>query len=98
MQTHSDADFPDLLFEQLKDRAAKMTQAQENMITAGAPGEEPLESWMKATMEVRRLPDDPQGVQRISVGGGVGFGYCVFRGSREACRTLLKQAWKALER
>lgn len=102
MQTHPDYDANqisnDLLLNELKARAKKMMKFGENLITAGAPGETPIREWSKGVMEIKKMPDDPQGVLRISVGGGVGFDYCVFRGSQDACRTLLKQAWQALER
>ena len=99
METHEDRDFSagDRLFNELKSRALDMTRARQNLITAGAENEQPLEEWQSGSMIVKKLADDQQGVLRISVGGNVGFGYCVFRGSRQACRTLLEQAWKALE-
>jgi hypothetical protein len=97
MQSHKDrpdhAD--DALLKQLMDRAKELTEAKENVITAG-DDEQPLRGWKHRGMSIQQMPDDPQGVLRISVGGNVGFGYCTFRGPREACRTLLQQALAGL--
>jgi hypothetical protein len=97
MQSHSDQ--PDHgLLDLLKGRAEKMTEDRENLITAGEDDERPIRKWKRGDMHVNQMPDDPQGVLRVSVGGNVGFGYCVFRGPRQACLTLLRDALGALER
>lgn len=97
-QTHDDRDFSkqDGLFEELKRRAVEMTAKRLNTITAGEPGQSPIAEWDHGSMHVTRLPEDAQGVLRVSIGGNVGFGYCTFRGSREACRCLVEQALAAL--
>jgi len=100
MQSHQDT--PDHenddLLRDLVDRAELMTKEKSNVITAGDDDENPIRGWKHKGMSIQQLPDDPQGVLRISVGGNVGFGYCTFRGSRTACRTLLQQALAGLQK
>jgi len=46
---------------------------------------------------VRREPDDPSGIVRVSAGGDPALGYyCVYKGKKDACVEALKQALKAL--
>lgn len=85
--------------EALKQRAEAMVAKGESTITAGKPGEEPLARWQSNGMLCRRMPDDPQGVLRISIGGGDlmdGGGYLVLRGDPRECRRLLQRALRAL--
>lgn len=46
---------------------------------------------------VRQLPDDPLCL-RVSLGGGDGDYYCVYRGAAQDIETLLKVALSAVER
>lgn len=99
MESHQDGpdhSLSDELFRQLTEKADQMTAAKENIITAGDDDERPIRGWKHSGMSIQQLPDDEQGVLRVSVGGNVGFGYCTFRGSRKACRTLLQQALAGL--
>jgi len=52
-----------------------------------------------------KMPDDPNNVLRISIGGGKAvvegtegfFGYCVLRGDRDKCIEILRRSLKALQ-
>ena len=98
MQSHQDRPDHDrsALMRELFERADQLTEEGENKITAGEPDEDVVRKWKRGDMLVNQMPDDPQGVLRISVGGNVGFGYCTFRGPRKACLSLLSDAVKAL--
>lgn len=107
MQTHDDRDFrspipePKEHFEaKLERRANRMVRDHSSQITAGRPGERAEASWMACGIHVTKLPDDEQGILRVSVGGGVaGFDadYCVFRGDQRRCVGLVRAALNALE-
>lgn len=93
METHSDKDFLD----QLEARADRMRENLESRITAGDAA---IEEWTDEGITVRRLPNDPQGILRISVGGcdiPTRLHYCTFRGEREACIRELESALRALK-
>jgi len=102
MQTHDDDQHPKpgLFLAHLQARAELSKSLGRAEITAGAPEEEPLETWKDGTFHVRQLPNDQQGILRISIGGGdhlpVQLNYAVFRGDHEACVTLLERALEAL--
>lgn len=105
MQSHNDAEHQEAFrrefMDKLKMRAFKMAAEGKSEITAGKVGEEPMDGWEANGVSVRQLPDDEQGILRISVGGGVNIeklNYLVFRGDRLACLNLLRTAVKALER
>ena len=82
----------------LNRRAEKMTMLRENEITAGSVGEEVLLEGQAKNLLVHRLPDDPDGVLRISVGSLGERGYCVFRGEPNEVDRLLSRAINALRR
>src|SRR6185369_18079838 len=98
MQTHEDSDSP--FMRRLRERADQVSAARGSEITAGKPGEKPPAEWFANGVNVKRLPDDEQGILRISIGGGdltpERMNYCVFRGDREACMKLLRAALIAL--
>jgi len=74
-----------------------MEEEGKSKITSGDP---PLQEWQSNNVHVKQLPDDEQGILRISVGGGqtpVPLDYLVFRGSHGACVDLLRKALKAME-
>lgn len=105
METHRDADSPDVLrareefLSKLEKRAKKMRRDRASEITAGKDGEEPLLKWKHGDMQVTQLPEDEQKILRISIGGGVDIvcvDYCVFRGDRTRCAYMLEQAAEAL--
>lgn len=88
--------------KQLKSRAEKMRAEGSSQITGGKPGEDPLNEWECNGIHLVHLPNDPQKILRISIGGGnnlpVALNYCVFRGDRQACVELLRKALEALEK
>ena len=101
MQTSRDYDHDAGEFiDKLKARAEQMAAAGQSKITGGKPGEQRLEEWQAHGVHVRHLPDDEQGILRISVGGGetpVPLNYLVFRGAHSKCVQLLRNALLALE-
>lgn len=69
MQTHSDKSHQ--FIDELQRRAAKAEKAAASVITAGEKGEEELGSWKASNgFHCRHMPDDPQGILRLSIGGG----------------------------
>ena len=105
MQTSDDRDHLDDLrarefMSNLQRRAHQMVSSGKSQITAGKPGEVIIEEWQSHGVHVRHLPDDEQGILRISVGGGetpVPLNYLVFRGAHGKCVQLLRNALLALE-
>jgi len=98
--THSDADAGGPFIKRLRERAVQMTRAGKSTIAAGTPGEDALASWQSHGVHVTQMPDDEQGILRISVGGGttpVPLNYCTFRGDHARCVDLLRKALRALE-
>ena len=110
MQTHLDSDFVDNeqrkkfrdeFLQRLTARADQSMKEEKAKITYGADGEQIVAEWKANGVGVRQMPDDPQGILRISIGGGdhlpVIVNYCTFRGSRGHCIDLLRKALQALE-
>lgn len=102
MQSHRDVDFQQSEFlKTLEQRAEQIKSEGKSKITAGVDGEPVVSEWKHDGIFVRQMPDDPQGILRISVGGGdhlpVTVNYMTFRGSRGQCVDLLRRALKALE-
>lgn len=99
-ETHYDDQHRQSFLEELKRRAAESRKAHAATITGGHDGEEPLAVWKSHGMQVTHRPDDPQGIARISIGGGhdlpVPLEYCVIRGKVGECIKLLETAIKAL--
>lgn len=106
METHPDLDVQNTrrreeFLAYLQGRADAMVKNKLSQITAGKDGEEVLEEWQTNEVHVRHLPDDEQGILRISIGGGqtpVPLNYCVFRGSHGQVVDLLRKALLALEK
>ena len=101
MQTHRDKDFRDDWLRSLEEKADRMQSAGESQITAGKPDEVALATWKSHKVGVMRLPDDEQGILRISIGESeepVPLAYCVFRGEHNACCKLLRKALAAMEK
>lgn len=70
-------------------------------ITIPNPGESVEAEWTVDGVLCRKLPDDPIGILRVSLGGhaqapGDKQFYCVFRGDRLACVAMLEKALDAL--
>lgn len=86
-------------FEGLKERARK--DGRTSILTAGGQGEKELGSWKASNgVHCRHLPDDPQEILRLSIGGGehlpVTMNYVVVRGKIGQCIALLEKALVAL--
>jgi hypothetical protein len=99
MQTHRDDSHADDFMDRLRQRAAKMTRDKASEITAGKEGEEPLAAWKAHDVQCKHMPDDEQGILRISVGGGatpLPLNYCVIRGGVGPCIELLEKAIQSL--
>lgn len=110
MQTHHDAEHQDRKARELaekmrdlNDEADRMTEAQENIITAGEEGETPIASWGRFGVVVTEFPvlerDQPLDIVRLSLGSVKDdTAYCVFRGDRDRLISLLGAAKNALRR
>ena len=96
--SHSDSDnvFPQDLMDKLQRKADAMTELGLNVITRGKETETPL--WERSVNDiyVKRMPDDEDGILRISIGGPAAA-YCVIRGDANACLAQLcrKVVWSA---
>jgi hypothetical protein len=101
MQTHEDMNhnYKEFL-KRLEKRAANMVRDKQSEITAGKEDENPLAVWKSHGIQCVHMPDDEQGILRISVGGGnempISFNYCTIRGGVGPCIALLERAIKAL--
>lgn len=100
MQTHYDSNHSKFI-DELRQRAEKAEKAAAAVITAGQEGEQELGRWKASNgVHCRHLPDDPQGILRISIGGGedlpVTMNYVVIRGKVGQCIDLLEKALVAL--
>lgn len=101
MQTHCDEQHRKQFMEFLEARAEVCKAQQASQITLGKPGEEPLARWKASNgVYVTHMPNDEQGILRISCGGGdnlpVRVNYVTIRGSLGECIELLKKAIAAL--
>lgn len=100
MRTHSDGDSRRASFmESLQKRAKEAIDKGDGKITAGITGEEIVCRWSHGGIEVVQRPDDPQGILRISIGGGVDIvplDYCTIRGDVGKCIAILERAINAL--
>lgn len=104
MQTHDDlnhslrSDF----MNRLRDRADSAVENKTSQITTGKDGEEALAKWKHKGVFVTHMPDDEQGILRISAGGGfnipVKLNYCTIRGSVGQCIQLLEKVIEALKK
>lgn len=102
MQSHLDDDFRrDMFMGRLAERAEEIRSQGRSQITGGREGEEPITQWKRRGIHVAQLPDDEQGILRISIGGGsdtpVELNYLTFRGKHSKCVDLLRKALVALQ-
>lgn len=100
MQTHYDGQHSDFM-ERLRERADQAAQDKTSQITTGKDGERPLATWKGSNgLHVAHMPNDEQGILRISLGGGdhlpVTMNYLTFRGYTADCIDLLEKAIVAL--
>lgn len=85
----------------LRQRAAEAVASGDGTIAGGEKNEVPHAAY-KATngVHVRLMPDDPQQILRISIGGGdhlpVTMNYCTVRGDIGKCIALLEKTLAAL--
>ena len=104
MQTHDDGqhNIRSEFMERLRARAHESQTIGASTITSGSIGEVPLAKWKHRGIHVTHMPDDEQGILRISVGGGnntpVVLNYCTIRGSVGECIELLERTIKALRK
>jgi hypothetical protein len=67
---------------------------------AAGPVETPLASWKYQDVHFGKMPDDPHGALRVSIGGlPVVPGdpaYCRYRGDKQACIKLLERVLVAM--
>lgn len=101
MQTHYDGNHQSAFIDLLRERAARAEKAAASVIAAGENGEQELGSWKASnSVHCRHLPNDPQGILRLSIGGGehlpVTMNYVVVRGKIGQCIDLLEKALVAL--
>ena len=99
MQTHMDNSHGSEFMKLLRERANEAVKNKASEITAGKEGEQPLAVWKSNGVGCRHMPDDEQGILRISIGGcetAVGLNYCVIRGDLGQCIGLLEKALVAL--
>ena len=97
---HGNPEMNRALRKLFNDKAAQMTKAQLNTITAGITDEKPLYQEIDGGVHVTRMPDDPLAM-RISVGAPHDLdegSYLVFRGSPSKAIELLEQSIVALRR
>jgi hypothetical protein len=100
MQTHEDRSHE--FMNRLRDRAEQAKGRGDGSIAAGQPNEFPHCAYEATNkVHVRIMPDDPQGILRISIGGGehlpVTMNYCTIRGDVGQCIALLEKALVALK-
>lgn len=99
MQTHADDQHKFML--ELRRRAEESMKNRQSEITTGEPEEKPLASWKSNGLQVVHMPDDKQGILRISIGGGdhlpAVVNYCTIRGKVGQCIGLLERAIAALK-
>lgn len=84
--------------DRLKRRADNASWQGSNSVAAGLPGEQVIDQWQHGNIICKKMPDDPQKVLRISVGGLAGLGaYCVMRGDIDECVKMLRDTIEAIE-
>ena len=85
----------------LEHRANFLQDNQASTIAGGKKGEKLGDIVESGDFGIRKLPDDTQGILRISIGGGphlpVSANYCSYRGDKGMCIDLLEQALTALK-
>ena len=86
---------------ELEIRADTIRSLGKSRLTGGSDDEPVVCRYESCGIGVIQRPDDPQGILRISVGGGEDLpenvNYLVFRGDRESCIKLLTRALTALK-
>lgn len=98
MGSHADIDHGERkqILDELRLKAELLSELGKNRVTNDKVEEE----WMHDGIRVQMLPDDPQGVLRISIGGHPDFErseYCNFRGDQGKCIALLERCLTAMK-
>lgn len=97
MGSHSDNDARRGFLDELRIRAELMSELGKNSVA----NDTVLEAWDENGVRVEHLPDDRQGILRISIGGGdhlpIKGDYCNFRGDQSQCIKLLERALAAMK-
>ena len=98
MGSHQDIDhdFKKKILDELKAKSEVLSDLGKNRVT----NDRVVEEWVHARMRVQMLPDDQQGVLRISIGGHPDLhpsDYCNFRGDQGKCIALLETALAAMK-
>lgn len=100
MQTHEDNSHQSTFIDRLRERAESSHGVSK--IAAGDDKETPIVRWVASNrVHCQRLPDDEQGILRISCGGGenipVTMNYVSIRGGVGECIALLEKVLTALK-
>ena len=98
MGSHQDVDHQEKsrVLDELRLKSELLSELGKNRVTA----DRVLEEWEHDSIRVQMLPDDPQGVLRISIGGHPDFErseYCNFRGDQARCIRLLERCLAAMK-
>ena len=98
MGSHRDIDHGEesRILEALRLKAELMSEIGKNRVTY----DKVLEEWKCDGIRVQMLPDDPQELLRISIGGHPTIKpseYCNFRGDQSRCIRLLERCLKAMK-
>lgn len=99
--THEDSSHDGGFIQRLRERAELAERAAASTIAAGSSVEQELGSWKASNgIHCRHMPDDEQGILRLSIGGGdhlpQKMNYVVIRGKVGQCIELLEKALVAL--
>lgn len=99
--THEDDGHDIGFMERLRERAEIAERAAASTIAGGTNLEQELGSWKASNgVHCRHMPDDEQGILRLSIGGGdhlpAKMNYVVVRGKIGRCIELLEKALVAL--
>ena len=83
--------------ERLRQRAEVAEKAAASTITAGTDSEQELGSWKASNgIHCRHMPDDEQGILRLSIGGGdnlpAKLNYVVFRRRIGQCIEMVEKS------
>lgn len=98
MGSHADVDHGEKsrILDELRLKAELMSELGKNRVT----NDKVQKEWVHDDIRVQLLPDDPQGVLRISIGGHPDFDrseYCTFRGDQSKCIALLERCLSAIK-
>lgn len=98
MGSHQDLDHDERsrVIDELRCKAEVLSDLGRNRVT----NDKVLEQWNHDGIRVQMLPEDRNGVLRISIGGHPGIErseYCNFRGDQQQCIRLLERCLQAMK-